>query len=144
MISIKHRFIQYLKQNNIYEYFMWNVKQKKHVTKVVYDDVNPLKYFFHDELLWSHALRWNNILNDRKRKLFIQFLKEYNIYELFEKNLKQEKNITLETYINNHMWAFIPQAFKWDRTPEGEWFWKEMTNKEENFILEHCKPTSIW
>lgn len=144
MVTIKHKFIQYLKQNNIYEYFMLNMTKNKHITKFAYNNINPLIYFSNNEMLWKHALKWNNILSNRKRKLFIQFLNDNKIKERFEKNLKQKHNITLETYINNHMWAFIPQAFKWEMTPEGEQFWQEMANKELNFLQQHCKPTSTW
>ena len=144
MVTVKQQFIHFLKQNNIYEEFIWNLSKIKNVKIALYEDINPLRYFMNNKLLKEYTTKWDKILTIRRRKLFLQFLNRNNIKQQFKQILLKEKGLTLQKYLNSKTCSFTALAFYWHTTKEGYEFWHNVSSEEVNYIMQQEKPTSTW
>lgn len=64
----------------------------------------------------------------------VEFLKDNGVYEMFFANLFnhfQNREEDLRQYFLSNFFAYnaISSAFLWDRTPEGQTFWSEISDR---------------
>ena len=78
---------------------------------------------------------------------FIQFLKDNNSYEEFVNNFKTSHISSFETYFNrftiNGSVDLIREAFYWEATNEGYWFWQRLHGKWKKTLFEFLFPYLI-
>jgi len=63
-------------------------------------------------------------------KLFIDFLHEHNLYDLYNTYRYLNNQISLKLFIRNSLpQYYIDDAFKWAITSEGSDFWNDVNSK---------------
>ena len=140
-MTIRQFFIHYLKINNIYGAFLEEVYNSRYPINIILKWINPLKLF--PQIRTCYIRGWDDLINGRNTRLFLQFLEDNGIKKLFEQRLI-ESGDSLTRYLQYQKKAYIKQAFSWARTPEGYTYWEEFSNKLENFMNEQNKSYSEW
>ena len=82
------------------------------------------------------------------KQLFIQFLKDNNSYNKFVNNvINYKKVLYFENYFNyitiNGSINLIGEAFHWESTKEGYWFWRKLSEKWKKILFEFLFPYLI-
>ena len=73
------------------------------------------------------------------KQLFIQFLKENNIYEQYMYNFNKREESRNKAYPKNQFFSkvrreqYINYAFTWSITPEGWSYWNKFHEKWNNY-----------
>ena len=160
MITIKQQFVHFLKDNNVYEKYMFYFKADKYYKnsffvcpkKVTFDyfvskvkKENYISFSFD----WKNTTEgydfwgflsseWRKCINSQGYKL-IDFLKENNVYEQFIDNFKQSFKYynyeTLEMLIETYNPTnYINYAFDWDKTKEGWEYWNIVNIKWISYL----------
>ena len=77
-----------------------------------------------------------------RKRFFIDFLKENNLYLKYKINFNKSKRRTLcredtfESLINEEYEEAINYAFTWAKTPQGHRFWSDLNQQWKNYIRE--------
>lgn len=65
---------------------------------------------------------------------FKKFLEKRGAYESFCENLRNQRMLRFEEYINLYDHAFVSGAFKWEETPEGSDYWHSVCEEWEREV----------
>lgn len=111
MITIKQQFIHFLKQNNAYEQYMFNFNHKRRLKINFIQYINNTEpfYLIYNAFNWDRteegistwnklSKQWVYLLN--VPQLFIQFIKQNNVYEQY---INQIKYINYIPFIGIHI-----------------------------------------
>lgn len=60
------------------------------------------------------------------KEKFINFLKVNKAHEKFIKNLRNSRYSSIDEFEDEEYDDWILNAFRWDKTPEGEEYWQEL------------------
>ena len=68
------------------------------------------------------------------KKAFLRFIKEKGVYSGYVRNIKNN-NKTLEKVIKNSgVQNLIQGAFIWSKTPEGHYYWSDLSTEWAKFM----------
>lgn len=167
MITVKKQFIHFLKENNFYGTFMYicekdallrTMSVKEYIERMnMRFPAKPFEMFSGVvlKLISCKELRnvktiqykWCVETQKRNKKLFIEYLKNKNVYNLFCKELFNDEGITLNKYLEglkDFEYGFIQSAFKWASTPNDYEFWHNIDKGWHILLSKNSKANSIW
>ena len=114
LAQCKREFINFLKENNAYEAYKYNVRQNKQLTK---STSTPYSLF--------------SIININPFSPLIK--KAYSLYN----GLTFDEDDAMKCrrdYVKIHICELINYAFTWAETKEGELFWRRLDSKWKHYL----------
>ena len=74
-----------------------------------------------------------------KEMRFRLFLREQSCRPQYEKNLKKEKNLTLDMFMDSYSgraYVWLDHCFSWSNQPEGYDYWSDVNYKWEQLVVD--------
>ena len=138
----KQQFIRFLKENHIYEEFLsachttathLNIDKQQFINMRLNESLNPFSGVEKEQFTTNSYEKWNEIIMQKQRDMFISFMKQNCAYERFKHNLKDKE---VQTYItSHHPSTFINCAFSWRQSQEKFNYWDKLDKKWQNYRL---------
>ena len=119
-MTVKQKFVKFLRKNKIYEKFIGNlILSKKPYNTVNLFTCEPRHFISKNVCLFNEWLRynkeWQSSINKYYSKLFIEFLVQNNVYLKFTHELRRSKHLSLERFLSFNMSpiSYMSNAFVW-------------------------------